>query len=341
MSSIYSELVRHFNLRQSFSLSQLAKSLAESDGDWTGHLSIVRCRLWPTYRLVPTAPRLRVMASRAERRVLISDTISFSRKICAGFLSREQVANAIVERVRCCARPNFTPLDCPRTETKSDYKYWERIASRFVYFQPDNPDGWIVLGHSHFHLLDREGACKAYRVAARLKDDAATWFSLGLCSQADERIESYRKALRHNVKDWMSWHYLGESLHEAGQYEEAIRCLDTAIEHSGQDEAAWVLCDLGLCYISTHQGEESIRAFERSVRADKGWAFDTMAGQIAEACLPEQPEFTHALHRRVRMLARVPADHFLRCFNTQAARRGYIPVAECSSDEPTPFPTPF
>lgn len=273
--------------------------------------------------------------------MLRSGTISFSRRICAAFLGRKQLADAIAERVRCCARPNVTPQDCPWTGTKSDYKYWERIASRLMYFHPDNPDGWIVLGHSRFHLQDFEGACKAYRVAARLKDDAATWFSLGLCSEEDERIEAYRKALRHDMQDGMTWHYLGDALRESGKYDEAIRCFNTAIQHSSQDTAAWVLCDLGLCYVSTHQREQSIRAFERSVRADKGLAFNCMAGHVAEACLPEPPEFTRALHRHLRMLAQSPADSFLRCFNTQAAKRGYIPVAECYPDEPDSIPNPL
>jgi hypothetical protein len=54
VSSINPELVRHFDLRQSFSLSQKAKSLAESDSNRARHAPIVGCRLWPTYRLLPT-----------------------------------------------------------------------------------------------------------------------------------------------------------------------------------------------------------------------------------------------------------------------------------------------
>ena len=118
--------------------------------------------------------------------------LELTAAIRAIFLSGARIANAIAERVRCCARPNVKPVDCRDSSTKSDYAYWERIALRFISRQPDNPDGWIVLGHSRFHLDDFEGACKAYRVAARLKDDAATWFSLGLCAAGNERIEAYR-----------------------------------------------------------------------------------------------------------------------------------------------------
>jgi tetratricopeptide (TPR) repeat protein len=259
-------------------------------------------------------------------------TISINR-IRAAFLGRDQVAKLIAERVRCCARPNVTLVGCPRYQSQSDCEYWERIAFRFTAFEPDNPDGWIVLGHSRFHCGNLDGACKAYRVASRLNDDAATWFSLGLCSTGDERVHAYRKALQHDSSDGLSWHYLGSALQDAGKYEEAIRCFSTAVEHSNEESAAWVLCDLGICHISAHQREKSIRAFERSVRGDGGFAFRTMSDYIAEACLPEPPEFTHALYLQIRTLAPAAADSFLRCFNREAARRGYIPVPECP--EPT------
>jgi hypothetical protein len=247
--------------------------------------------------------------------------IIFGPRLRAAFLPRDQVAKAIAERIRCCARPNVTPVDCPRTETRSDYRYWERIASRFTSWRPDDPDGWIVLGHSRFHLDDFEGACKAYRVAARFKDDGATWFSLGLCAAGDERIEAYRKALGHDSADGMSWHYLGDAFAHAGNHEEAIRCFKTAIKYSDQGSAPWVLCDLGLCYLSANDREGSIAAFERSVRADEGFAFYTMAANIADACLNEPPEFAHALHSRVKPLSPHRADFFLRCFDTRVARK--------------------
>ena len=114
--------------------------------------------------------------------------MSFGRAIRAAFLPRDEVTKAIAARVRCCARPNMTPAGCPDHETKSDFAFWERVASRFTSWHPDNADGWIVRGHTRFHLNDLDGACKAYRVAARLKNDAKTWFSLGLCAEGDEVV---------------------------------------------------------------------------------------------------------------------------------------------------------
>jgi tetratricopeptide (TPR) repeat protein len=234
-------------------------------------------------------------------------------------LPRDQIAKEIGERVRCCPRPDWRPLDCPRSETNSDYRYWERISTRLLSFQPDNPDGWIVLGHSRFQLCDLEGACKAYRVAARLRDDVATWYSLGLCSTGNERVVACHTALRLKSDDAMSWHLLGNALKDAGDYEQAIQCLKTATDYSGPESAAWVLCDLGLCHMSTHDREDSITAFERSIRADGGYAFNTMAANIADACLAESPEFACALHLRLRTLYPYGADFFLRCFNTRLA----------------------
>ena len=246
--------------------------------------------------------------------------MKISRTFRAAFLRRDQIAKEIAERVRCCPRPNLRPVDCPRAESNSDYRYWERIARRFVSFEPNSPEGWIVLGHSRFHLLDLEGRRKAYRVAARLKNDAATWFSLGLCTIGDEGIEAFRTALKCDSTDAMSWHMLGNALEDCGNHQEAIRCFETAIKHSDQQEsAAWVLSDLGLSYLSAHATEESIAAFERSVKADEGFAFYTMAANIADACVPESPEFAHALHSRLRPLSPHGADFFLRCFDTRAS----------------------
>ena len=167
---------------------------------------------------------------------------------------------------------------------------------------------------------DFEGACKAYRVAARLKDDAATWFSLGLCADGNERIEAYRVAVKHDPADGLSWHFLANALADSGNRQEAIRCFTKAIEHSDKASSAWALCDLGLCYLANHDWDQSMDAFERSVRADEGYAFDIMAANIADACLDHSSDFAYALHHRLQ--ANLPQDDFfLKCFVTRLGQK--------------------
>ncbi len=241
--------------------------------------------------------------------------------IRAALLPNAHLTAVIAERARCCPRPNLIPVGCPEWLTRADYEYWARVAARFVSKNPDNVDGWIVLGHSRFHLDDFKGACKAYRVAVRLEDNADMWFSLGLCASGEEAIAAYRAALQHDRLDDMSWHYLANALADARSYEEAIQCFRIAVEHSDDSSAAWVLCDLALCYLATHLTEDSIATFERSVHADGGYAFDTMVGNIADACLNEPPDFVHALHAHLMPISPDCADKVLRFWNTRWAKK--------------------
>jgi hypothetical protein len=82
-----------------------------------------------------------------------------------------------------------------------------------------------------------------------------------------------------------------------------------------------VLCDLALCYLAANRPEDSIAAFERSVRADSGYAFDTMAANIADVCMKEPSDFAYALHAQLVSIASSRADFFLRCFNTRLRRK--------------------
>jgi len=251
--------------------------------------------------------------------------------IRAALLPRREVKSAIAERARCCPRPNVRLAECKELGTKAEREYWERLAARFVSMEPDDADGWIVLGYSRFHSEDFDGACRAYRVAARLKNNADTWFSLGLAARGEERIAAYRTALDHDPSDGTSWHYLADAIAERGDYETAVQCYETAIEHSDETSAAWVLCDLALCHLTFQHEEDAIAAFERSIRADDGdsqgkcnyrYVFDVMLGNIADACMNAPPSFAETLHARLLPIAPTLAEKLSTFINT---RRGSHP----------------
>jgi hypothetical protein len=64
---------------------------------------------------------------------------------------------AIAQRARCCRRPNVLPEGCPENVywgTRANHEFWERLAALVVSKNPGNVDGWVVLGHSRFHLND-------------------------------------------------------------------------------------------------------------------------------------------------------------------------------------------
>lgn len=235
-------------------------------------------------------------------------------------MRNEHMTTAIAQRALRCPRPHFL-LNGPDWGTRADYEFWERLAARFVSKNPDNVDGWVVLGHSRFQLDDFEGARKAYRVAVGLKDNADMWFSLGLSASGEERIGAFRTALQHMPDDGKTWHSLADALADGEHYEEAIQSYETALEHSDASSAAWVLCDLGLCYLATHLVQDSISAFERSVLADGGIAFGMMLGHIADACLKESLDFAHAVHARLVPISQHYADLFLSCYKTRSLAR--------------------
>ena len=54
VSAIYAEAIGHLDLGQTFLQAQLPDSLPKFRCDLAGHAPIVRCRLSPTYRLLPT-----------------------------------------------------------------------------------------------------------------------------------------------------------------------------------------------------------------------------------------------------------------------------------------------
>jgi tetratricopeptide (TPR) repeat protein len=240
--------------------------------------------------------------------------------IRATFMPAVEMTPAIIERARCCPRPNVWRSEQAQDKTRADYEFWEALAARFLSKSPDNADGWIVLGHSRCHLYKMEGALKAYRVAVRLRDDADTWFSLGCCASGEEQIAAYRTAIKHNQSDGISWYYLANALAYAKRHEEAIQCFATALEHFDNPSAAWVLCDLGLCYLAVHHLLDSLAAFERSVLADGGYAFYEMSTNIADACQNEPPDFARALYLQIELISPGRADFFLKCLDTTAVR---------------------
>ena len=256
--------------------------------------------------------------------------------IRAAVLPRGKVKSAIAERARCCPRPNVRLAECKELGTNAEREYWERIAARFISMEPDNADGWIVLGDSRFHSDNFEGACKAYRVAAKLKDNADTWFSLGLSARGEERIAAYRTALNHAPSDSLSSHYLGDALAERGDYETAIQYYETAIENGDETSASWVLCDLALCHLAFQHEEDAIAAFERSIRADNEdsqgkcnyrYVFDVMLGNIADACMNAPPSFAETLHARLMPIAPPLAEKLSKFIKTRTGLHSNSPCS--------------
>jgi tetratricopeptide (TPR) repeat protein len=234
----------------------------------------------------------------------------------------QEMTERIAERARCCARLHFIPAGCPTWEHKETYKSWVRLARRFLAINPDNAEAWVVLAHSSYHLDQREFAAKCYRVAAKLKNDPATWASLGSATnRIDEAVQAYRNALQHDPNDPWVWQELGNALSEDGKHAEAITCLEKSIALTQDPESkTWALCDLALVFIRLAKHDQATRALEDSLRLHHGpnSAFGHMYPHVADAC-QGAPDFAAALADRLRAIDEALSMSFVRYYSGRAA----------------------
>jgi tetratricopeptide (TPR) repeat protein len=71
------------------------------------------------------------------------------------------------------------------------------------------------------------------------------------------------------LEEW-EWCDKGASLNFLGKHEEAIRCLDRALEVDPRDTVAWLNKGAGLCGLGRH--EEAIRCYDRALEIDPRFA---------------------------------------------------------------------
>ncbi len=111
---------------------------------------------------------------------------------------------------------------------------------------PDNRDGWLLLGRSYAQLQQFDAAAQAYRRAiAQGFDDADTQSSLGemLAAQAGGTIgpearDAFAAALEHDPNDPRARYYAGLALAQDGRPAEAIE-LWLGLLRQSTAEASW------------------------------------------------------------------------------------------------------
>jgi cytochrome c-type biogenesis protein CcmH len=94
---------------------------------------------------------------------------------------------------------------------------------------PDNAEGWRMLGWSYFETRDLARAAAAYRRAAQIEpNNAENWSSLGEALQtasttvAPEAATAFERAIRLDPKDPRARYFLGVQKDLSGQHEAAI-----------------------------------------------------------------------------------------------------------------------
>ncbi|MEI0526614.1 tetratricopeptide repeat protein [Brachyspira murdochii] len=78
-----------------------------------------------------------------------------------------------------------------------------------------------------------------------------------------EAIKCLNKAVELNPNDANNWHWLGISYHENEEYSEAIRCLNKAVELNPNNEYNWYW--LGNSYYKNEEYSEAIRCLNKAV----------------------------------------------------------------------------
>ena len=94
---------------------------------------------------------------------------------------------------------------------------------------PDNAEGWRMLGWSYFETRDLARAAGAYRRAAQIEpNNAENWSSLGEALQtasttvSPEAASAFERALKLDAKDPRARYFLAVQKDLAGQHEAAI-----------------------------------------------------------------------------------------------------------------------
>lgn len=121
-----------------------------------------------------------------------------------------------------------------------------RLAERLSQ-QPDNPEGWRMLGWSYLQLgRTNEGIAALKRAVAQDADNGALRSLLGeaLVRQADgkvteEALATFEEALKRDAKDPRARFYKGLALAQAGKEAEALATW-AAIIRDGPADAEWL-----------------------------------------------------------------------------------------------------
>jgi len=222
----------------------------------------------------------------------------------------KEMEDGIADRVKCCARPDITPIGCLSSEGENDYKFWQRVARHFLWSNPDCVDAWIVLGHSSYKLNQYEDATKAYRVAVKFKDDNATWVSLGLSSRHFiESSRAFSRAVELDPNDNIAWGYLGGEYEKTGDFINATNCYKKAVECCEDEEStSWSLFGLALNYLKSSNSEAAISSLELCLRADS-YAFDCGYQDVAEVC-KGQWQVAEKIHEQLSKINNELSDRF-------------------------------
>lgn len=148
----------------------------------------------------------------------------------------------------------------------------ERAGSLFreaIRLRPDDPEGWMHLGHWHQGQGQYPQAVSAFREAIRLKpDNADAWSDLGgLYSRQNqflEAVSAYREVVRLKPDNAFNWSSLGLAYEGADQYDQAISAFREAVRLAPKKSIFWKL--LGSAFYQQDKFSEAISAYREAIR---------------------------------------------------------------------------
>ncbi|MEU3525861.1 tetratricopeptide repeat protein [Streptomyces sp. NPDC038707] len=153
----------------------------------------------------------------------------------------------------------------------------ERDFRRVVELKPDEARAHLGLGVLHLKQGDPAGALTALDAAVyHDPKNAQAWSNRGLAQSAlghpDEAEESLRTALARDPRLAEAWNNLAHVLHESGRTQEALTCLDSAVNLSTDPDYVYNRAVLRL-----EQGDEAGARADTELAGERGADADDLA----------------------------------------------------------------
>ena len=210
------------------------------------------------------------------------------------------LTDQIVSRAEGCRASPVLKVDGGSdVEERQQLRRWRRIAGYRLDIIPEDGDAWIVLGHAECRTasLHRnffaprarrrfEAAKRAYRVAAKLKNDCSTWNMLGelgvYSGDLELQFSAFRTALEIDPTNAWSQRSLGEAHAKANQHHEAVSLFKRSLEHMREQPFAGVVyVELALSELGLGNVEDAINSLLKAVNSDEGSYFGDHYPDIA------------------------------------------------------------
>jgi tetratricopeptide (TPR) repeat protein len=179
-------------------------------------------------------------------------------------------------------------------EALADAGFEERSLecySRAVFLQPADALSWYSRGVLLFRLGRYKEAESSFQ--ASVKDNAEEgWASAAFywraqslmeLSRDQEAVACLERALQMNPDFADAWESKGICLHYAGMYEEALTCYDRAVWVSAELSSAWLNRGYALARLERH--EEAMHSYDEALKRDPECPDCWIGkGHILEAC---------------------------------------------------------